>query len=367
VTREPHVTTILPTYCRPTLLKRAALSVLNQSFPDFVVEILDNASSDDTEEAARELTRLDSRIRYYRHPENIGSLSNMIYGMERVRTPYFNILCDDDLLMPEFFATGVRMHEEGERPAAFVSTRVAVLDETGVLSTPFAHPAGRCRMLPPDGMAHCIKAGVSLPGVLYRTGAIREIGAPRTAWWNWTESGWHAIAAITNPIAFSPDVGAVMFDHLAGGSKRMAGTEFRISWFRMLAEVREAAARSGVSDSMWITQVRTHQYAMFAATCVRISQDRDPAADDELRELGCRSGLSPTVVDGLVAAVKAVRLIGAGGLVNDAADGAVRFRAALGRLAGDRQILRVDQSLAQVSSVLLTLNGQAGVEPFRAT
>ena len=57
-----------------------------------------------------------------------------------------------------------------------MSTKVVVLDETGRLSTPFPHPNEQCQMAPPDGVARCIKVGVSLSGVMYRTSAIREIG-----------------------------------------------------------------------------------------------------------------------------------------------------------------------------------------------
>src|SRR5215216_5733824 len=100
VSHEPLITTILPTFRRPTLLKRAVLSALNQSFPDFTVQILDNASGDETEDVARSLMRQDSRIRYARQPQNIGAVGNIISGIEGVQTRYFNILCDDDALMP---------------------------------------------------------------------------------------------------------------------------------------------------------------------------------------------------------------------------------------------------------------------------
>ena len=365
MSNEPQITTILPTFRRPALLKRAVFSALNQSFPDFTVQILDNASGDETEDVARSLMRQDSRIRYSRQPQNIGAVANIISGIEGVQTRYFNILCDDDALMPRFFATSMRIHEARETPPAFVSTRVVVLDETGRLSTPFPHPDEPCQMSPPDGVARCIKVGVSLSGVMYRTSAIREIGTPRLAWWNWTESGWHALAAIAAPIEFSPEVGSIMYNHSAGGSKQMDGLEFRISWFKMLADVRAAAARSGVSDATWRRLIGTHVAAAFASSCLRISGTRDASADDELQQLAVRSGLNRAVVAGAVRLAGTIRAIGAGGMVNGAIDRILKTRHAQERSAGSQA--GTEQALASAWEVLVNLNSQAGVPSYRAT
>lgn len=363
---EPVVTTILPTYRRPTLLKRAVFSALQQSFGNFVIQILDNASGDDTEDVARELMRLDPRIRYVRHPENIGSLNNMIWGMERVETPYFNILCDDDLLMPEFCATTVSMLDAGDRSSAFVSTRVLVLDETGRVTAPFMHPAERLRLTPPEGLGPCIKWGVSLPGVMYRKAVMSVIGPPRTAWWNWTESGWHALAALRSPVEFAPEAGAIMFNHQAGGSKRMDGMEFRISWFRMLAEVRETAAQLGVTAAVWNRHLQTHQRSVFASCCLRVCRDGDAKADKELREFGIRSGLNATAVASAVRIAKAVRGIGAGRMVNGGIDWMLKRREAADVSRRERSRQPLEPAITSAVNVVMQLNRQAGVAPSRA-
>ena len=101
---EPIITTIIPTYRRPYLLRRAIRSVLDQSYPHVQVCVYDNASDDDTAEVVKALASQDSRVRYYRHPENIGSQENFIFGVARVDTPLFNLLSDDDFLLPGFLA-----------------------------------------------------------------------------------------------------------------------------------------------------------------------------------------------------------------------------------------------------------------------
>src|SRR4051794_28458036 len=88
-TEAPLITAIIPTYRRPLLLRRAIRSVLDQTYPNLLVCVYDNASGDETASVVRALAREDPRVRYHCHPENIGMSANFAYAMERVETPYF--------------------------------------------------------------------------------------------------------------------------------------------------------------------------------------------------------------------------------------------------------------------------------------
>ena len=97
------ILTILTTYRRPMLLKRAINSVLKQTYSDFEVCIYDNASDDQTEEIVQGFAKRDSRVKYHRHPENIGMMPNYQFALDRIEAPYFSLLSDDDYLLPLFF------------------------------------------------------------------------------------------------------------------------------------------------------------------------------------------------------------------------------------------------------------------------
>ena len=73
---KPLITTIIPTYQRPKLLRRAIKSGLNQNYPHFQVCVYDNASGDETETVVREFTAKDSRIQYFRQEKNRGGAFN---------------------------------------------------------------------------------------------------------------------------------------------------------------------------------------------------------------------------------------------------------------------------------------------------
>ena len=76
------ISTIITTYRRPLLLKRAINSVLKQTYPHFQVYVYDNASGDETEKIAHDLMKKDSRVKYHRHPENIGMMANYQYALD---------------------------------------------------------------------------------------------------------------------------------------------------------------------------------------------------------------------------------------------------------------------------------------------
>jgi len=66
----PRVSVIIPTYNRERLVGRAIESVLGQTYDDFEVIVVDDASSDGTEAILRVYD--DPRLRYLRHETNRG-------------------------------------------------------------------------------------------------------------------------------------------------------------------------------------------------------------------------------------------------------------------------------------------------------
>src|SRR3989344_8039984 len=81
ISAKPVITTIIPTYRRPVLLRRAILSALHQTYPHVRVCVYDNASSDATESVVAEIARHDPRVKYHRHSRNIGSPKHFQLGL----------------------------------------------------------------------------------------------------------------------------------------------------------------------------------------------------------------------------------------------------------------------------------------------
>lgn len=93
------ITILVPTYNRQKTLERAINSLLNQTYSDIIIRIIDNASTDNTENYVNELMLLDNRVQYIRHEINIGVLRNYQFAIDSVDTEYFGFLADDDELL----------------------------------------------------------------------------------------------------------------------------------------------------------------------------------------------------------------------------------------------------------------------------
>lgn len=88
----------IPTYNRPKKLLEAVQSVLRQSYQDYEILIHDNSENSHTGEAL--LTIKDDRIKYLRHPRNIGIHANWNSLLQAAKFNHIKFLNDDDFLKP---------------------------------------------------------------------------------------------------------------------------------------------------------------------------------------------------------------------------------------------------------------------------
>jgi glycosyltransferase involved in cell wall biosynthesis len=101
---RPLVTVGICTYNRADSYLGAALqSAVDQTYPNLEIVVSDNCSADHTEELVRGFD--DPRIRYIRHETNIGLTNNFNSCARAARGAYFLLLCDDDLIDPDFVET----------------------------------------------------------------------------------------------------------------------------------------------------------------------------------------------------------------------------------------------------------------------
>jgi GalNAc5-diNAcBac-PP-undecaprenol beta-1,3-glucosyltransferase len=103
--RKPLFSIITATYNRAHLLPRAVNSILNQSYQNFELIIVDDGSTDDTEKVARSFE--DKRVLYHKHEQNRGMLAARNTGFDIARGDYVTLLDDDDELLPEALQTAV--------------------------------------------------------------------------------------------------------------------------------------------------------------------------------------------------------------------------------------------------------------------
>ncbi len=88
------ITVIIPTYNRERTIKRAIDSVLNQTYKNLELLIIDDCSTDNTEKIIQNIK--DSRIRYIKLPENKGACYARNYGINLSKGDYIAFQDSDD-------------------------------------------------------------------------------------------------------------------------------------------------------------------------------------------------------------------------------------------------------------------------------
>ncbi|MGY6529171.1 MAG: glycosyltransferase family 2 protein [Cyanobacterium sp.] len=121
----PKVSVCIPTYNRSDYLKYSVNSVLNQTYSDFELIICDDGSIDNTAEIVNNFN--DNRIKYIRHPQNIGRSKNMRSGFENAIGEYFIKFDDDDGLTTDFLTKTVKVLDENNN-IDFVCSNHWVID-----------------------------------------------------------------------------------------------------------------------------------------------------------------------------------------------------------------------------------------------
>ena len=142
---QMHVSVIIPTYNGMNYLPLALESVLQQTYQDFEVIIVDNGSTDHTRQWAESLP--DERVRYH-YQENTGSpTGSRNTGIELAAGPIIAFLDCDDMWEPTKLEHQVRLLQPDDVGLVFCETQL--MDGDGkLLGKKFDGTPCRGRVLP---------------------------------------------------------------------------------------------------------------------------------------------------------------------------------------------------------------------------
>jgi glycosyltransferase involved in cell wall biosynthesis len=104
--------------------------VLQQDYQNLELIISDNASTDSTEAICRELAAADSRVRYFRQPQNIGLTAILQWVKERARGAFFRWIGDDDEISPNYVSRCVGVFADDPR-LILVTTQLEYTEADG--------------------------------------------------------------------------------------------------------------------------------------------------------------------------------------------------------------------------------------------
>jgi glycosyltransferase involved in cell wall biosynthesis len=219
------------------LLARAIRSVLTQSYRQFDLWVYDNASGDETAAVVKDFVGRDPRVHYHQHEHNIGAIANFSYGLERVATPFFSILSDDDVLLPRFYETALQALG-GNPTAMLAATQVLHVDPRGrVLGVqgsswrPGLHQPGEALL---EILAH---GHPTWTGVLFRREIVAAVGPLDEQTGNASDLDFELRAAGACPIVLCLEPGAVFLTHAGGASFGPRLGDTIPTWLRIIGKI----------------------------------------------------------------------------------------------------------------------------------
>ncbi len=110
----PDVSVIIPTFNRARKVARSISSVLDQTFTNYEIIIVDDGSSDGTANSLAQFKH-NSKIKCLSHPKNLGVSAARNNGIMASRAPLLAFLDSDDYWLPEKLVVQVKFFRQNPK------------------------------------------------------------------------------------------------------------------------------------------------------------------------------------------------------------------------------------------------------------
>ena len=121
------ISVIVPVYNVQDYLSECVQSILNQTFSDFELLLIDDGSTDHSGEIADQLEDLDPRIQVY-HKKNGGLSDARNYGLERAQGEYLAFIDSDDYVAANYLETLINLIVEYSADASCLIIQMVTQD-----------------------------------------------------------------------------------------------------------------------------------------------------------------------------------------------------------------------------------------------
>lgn len=182
VENKPLVSVCIPTYNNKNYIDETLKCVLEQTYRNIELIIVDDCSTDGTVEIIRNY--VDPRIKINKNTENIGLVANFTKALSYASGKYLMLLCADDGIELDAVEKGVNVLEADEdMEIAIVNTYIKIINHQGktICTKKFIFGGGRLSSY--WGIRSNLLCGTNIigevNGSLFRKDAYEKIAEPK--------------------------------------------------------------------------------------------------------------------------------------------------------------------------------------------
>ncbi len=129
---EPLITVVMSVYNSEEFLEEAIKSILGQTFRDFELIMVDDASTDDSLAIMEVFANKDHRLKLIRNQKNIGLTKSLIKAIEQTNGEYIARQDSDDISLPRRLEKQVEFLTRNPSYGA-VGTYAEIIDKAGLI------------------------------------------------------------------------------------------------------------------------------------------------------------------------------------------------------------------------------------------
>ena len=174
--RVPALSVTVTNYNYARFLPQALDSILAQTYTDYEIIVIDNASTDDSLAVARQYAARDARIRVIAHESNIGALASLRESCDECRGRYrVHVDADDWAISPTAFARQVALMDANPQ-VTFVYSCLTMFGPDG-RKTHVSRPFQGDQVVPaPEAVEAVLGFTLNHTGTMIRLDAYRLTG-----------------------------------------------------------------------------------------------------------------------------------------------------------------------------------------------
>jgi GT2 family glycosyltransferase len=170
----------MPVYNDIDFIEESLISLLNQSYTDFLLIISDDGSTDGSQKICEKYSKIDNRVTYIRQKKNLGISKNMEFLLKQAKTSYFMWAADDDLWDKNFISKHIKVLEENPEVVSVFCTFALIDQNSRPISEPFDFDYSS------ENVMERLRRLITLPNDTFGYGVFRRekiVGVRFPVWW----------------------------------------------------------------------------------------------------------------------------------------------------------------------------------------